>query len=131
MVYAFSSERVPVARERVALMYGDLPYLLAKLLCELPLTFLYNVPLAGILHALVGLATSARQGLLLFLLLVLVDLNAQAITLLVTAGVTDVKLGTALACVPLMVRRRSGGRRWGMESSQPRALLPCFNCRRR
>lgn len=107
MVYAFSAERVPVARERVAGMYGDLPYLLAKLLVELPLTFLYNVPLVVMLNFMVGLASTPQQGALLFLLLVLLDLNAQAITLVVTAGITDVKLGTALACVPLMVREEA------------------------
>lgn len=50
-----------------------------------------------------------HEGLLFFGLLVLVDLNAQAIALVVTAGISDVKLGTAVACVPLMLNDMFAG----------------------
>ena len=76
--YAFAGERQPVDRERMAGTYGALPYFIAKLLVDVPMSVLHAAPLSVLLHVMVGLGGPPTAGLVFYGILVLVDLNAQA-----------------------------------------------------
>lgn len=109
VVFTFASESRLVLRERIAGAYRVSAYFVTYLLVEMPRVAVWSFLHSVVIYWLVGLRPSAHAFFVFFAIHILVELNAEAITLLFTAATRSEKLASALAPIPLVISILFGG----------------------
>ena len=103
VVFTFASESRLVLRERIAGAYRVSSYYITYLLVELPRVAVWSLLHSVVIYWLAGLRPSAHAFLVFFAIHILVELNAEAITLLFTAATRSEKIASAVAPIPLVI----------------------------
>jgi hypothetical protein len=109
VVFVFAGECRLILRERVAGMYGVLPYFASRLAVELPRDALWTLLHSVLIYWLVGLRADASAFFVFLAIHLLVSLNAEGLTLLFTAATRSEKLASAVAPIPLVINILFGG----------------------
>jgi ABC-type multidrug transport system ATPase subunit len=103
VVFTFASESRLVLRERIAGAYRVSSYYVTYLAVELPRVAVWSLLHSVVIYWLAGLRPSARAFLTFYAIHILVELNAEAITLLFTAATRSEKIASAVAPIPLVI----------------------------
>lgn len=103
VVFTFASESRLVLRERIAGAYRVSSYYITYLLVELPRVAVWSLLHSVVIYWLAGLRPSAHAFLVFYAIHILVELNAEAITLLFTAATRSEKIASAVAPIPLVI----------------------------
>ena len=114
VVFTFASESRLVLRERIAGAYRVSSYYITYLLVELPRVAVWSLLHSVVIYWLAGLRPSAHAFLVFYAIHILVELNAEAITLLFTAATRSEKIASAVAPIPLVISILFGA--WGRGS---------------
>lgn len=109
VVFTFASESRLVLRERIAGAYRVSSYFIAYLAVELPRVAVWSLLHSAVIYWIVGLRPSASALLIFYAIHILVQLNAEAITLIFTAATRSEKMAAALAPIPLVISILFGG----------------------
>jgi ATP-binding cassette subfamily G (WHITE) protein 2 len=109
VVFVFAGECRLILRERVAGMYGVLPYFASRLVVELPRDALWTLLHCTLIYWIVGLRANASAFFIFLAIHLLISLNAEGLTLLFTAATRSEKLASAVAPIPLVINILFGG----------------------
>ena len=109
VVFTFASECRLVLRERISGAYKCSPYFVAHLIVELPRVALWSFLHSVVIYWTAGLRANASAFFIFYAVHILVELNAEAITLLFTAATHSEKIASAVAPIPLVISILFGG----------------------
>lgn len=109
VVFVFAGECRQILRERVAGMYGVLPYFTSRLAVELPRNALWTFLHCLLIYWITGLRANASAFFIFTAIHLLVQINAEALTMLVSAYTHSEKMASALAPIPLVLSIIFGG----------------------
>lgn len=109
VIFVFVGELATVGRERTAGTYCCSSYFLARLAVQMPRALLGAVLHCAPLYWMVALRPTASAFALFVAINLLVGLNCEAVTMVITSGASDMRVAAALAPLPVVIGILFGG----------------------